>query len=119
MRGILEYTMKQDSVFIRTFGRSPMTRLLDFLMENNVFDYPKSGIAESTGISRVTLDKLLPELLRSKIIKITRQIGRATMYQFDRGSPTGKALLNLDFTITARANDSYLSKAKVKQPIPA
>lgn len=105
--------MIQDSVFIKTFGRAPISRLLDFLIENNTFDYPKSEIARFTGISRVTLDKILPQFLKNGIIKETRHIGRATMYQFDRSSTIGKALLKLDFAITKQSNYTSIIKKTV------
>ena len=109
--------MIQDSIFIKTFGRNPTARLLDFLIENNVFDYPKYKIAEFTGISRVTLDKLLPQFLQNNIIKETRQIGRAKMYQFNRDSPIGKALLNLDFAITKQASDRHAVGKKMQAAV--
>ena len=45
-----------DSLFIRELGiKSPMLKVLDFLMDNESFDYSKTDIAQGSGLSRTTL----------------------------------------------------------------
>lgn len=39
----------EESLFIRELGiKSPMLKVLDFLMDNESFDYSKTDIAEGT-----------------------------------------------------------------------
>ncbi len=53
----------EDSLLIRELGiKSPMLKVLDFLMDNESFDYSKTDIAEGTGLSRATLFKAWPKL---------------------------------------------------------
>jgi len=48
-----------ESLFIRELGiKSPMLKVLDFLMDNESFDYSKTDIAEGCGLSRTTLFKV-------------------------------------------------------------
>jgi hypothetical protein len=46
----------EDTLFLRTLGtKSPVFRILDFLMDNKAYDYSKTDIAKGAGISRTTL----------------------------------------------------------------
>ena len=62
-----------DSLFIRELGiRSPMLKVLDFLMDNESFDYSKTDIAKGSGLSRTTLFKVWPWLEALELITATR-----------------------------------------------
>lgn len=104
------------SLFIKAFGNYPMMRVLDFLLENRIFDYSKSEIAENSGISRTTLDGLWEKLLKEGIIKKTREIGRAVMYRFNPESEISKKLIDLDFAISKQFASSTSSR-KVAVPV--
>ncbi len=110
-----------ESMFIKTLGDYPLIRVLDFLLENRVFDYSKSEIARQSGITRNTLDTLWKHLLGQGILKKTRVIGRATMYRLDSESPIVKRLVDFDFAISkAYAEKEVLGQAhKHPEPIAA
>lgn len=92
-----------ESLFVTTLGDYPLIRVLDFLLENRTFDYSKSDIAEQANVSRTTLDTFWDNLLKKGIIKKTRIIGRAVMYQFNARSEISKKLIDLDFTLSKQA----------------
>jgi hypothetical protein len=55
--------LMDESLFIRELGiKSPMLKVLDFLMDNETFDYSKTDIAEGAEMSRATLFKVWPRL---------------------------------------------------------
>jgi CRP-like cAMP-binding protein len=66
----------EESLFIMELGiRSPMLKVLDFLIDNESFDYSKTDIADGTGLSRATLFKAWPKLAALDLITSTRSVG--------------------------------------------
>ena len=88
------------SLLIETFGNYPMIRVIDFLLENRIFDYSKAEIARQAGISRTTLDVFWKNLVNESIVKKSRTIGRATLYRFNPGSEISRKIIELDFVIS-------------------
>jgi predicted transcriptional regulator len=90
-----------ESLFIRVFGiKSPMLKVLDFLMDNESFDYSKTDIAEGIGLSRATLFKAWPKLEALDLITATRTVGQAKMYKLNKQNPITKKLMELDDAIS-------------------
>lgn len=91
----------EDSLFIRELGiKSPMLKVLDFLMDNESFDYSKTDIAEGAGLSRATLFKVWPRLEALALITATRTVGQAKMYRLNKQNPIVKKLMELDDVIS-------------------
>jgi len=90
-----------ESLFIRELGiKSPMLKVLDFLMDNVAFDYSKTDIAEGTELSRATLFKVWPKLEALDLITATRMVGQAKMYRLNKQNPITKKLMELDDVIS-------------------
>lgn len=89
-----------ESVFLQIFGESPLIRIMDFFLENQVYDYTKAKIAQETGVSRVTLNEILPRLLEKEIIKQTRKLGNYTMYATNLDNVLVQNLIALDRNIS-------------------
>jgi len=85
----------------RLFG-SAVARILDFLVTFREFDYSMSDIAENSGVSFRTVLRKFPYLEDLGIIKHTRNVGRAKMYQFDMENPIAKSLAELTKKIAAK-----------------
>lgn len=97
-----------ESLFIREFEiKSPMLKVLDFLMDNEAFDYSKTDIAEGTDLSRSTLFKVWPKLEASGFITATRTVGQAKMYRLNKQNPIVKKLMELDDTISEYFAEKY------------
>ena len=104
----------KNSIFVETFGETPVVKVLDFFLTFDSFDYSKSQISEETGVSRITLDKLWEELIGKKIIKKTREIGRAEMYKLNKENAKVKVLLELSLKLaSAFAEDVIETKRKI------
>jgi len=86
----------EKSQFLRVFGEYPQIKVLDFLIENDIFDYSKTQIAELSGISFNTLENLWDRLQGEGIIKKTRKVGNSQMYQLNKEDPIVKMLLEID-----------------------
>jgi hypothetical protein len=90
-----------ESLFIIELGiKSPLLKVLDFLMDNEAFDYSKTDIAEGTDLSRATLFKVWPKLEALDLITATRTVGRAKMYKLNKQNPIVKKLMELDDAIS-------------------
>src|SRR5512136_817603 len=90
-----------ESLFIRELGiKSPMLKVLDFLMDNESFDYSKTDIADGTGLTRATIFKAWPKLEALILITATRSVGQAKMYKLNKQNPIVKKLMELDDVIS-------------------
>ena len=87
------------SMLLQYLGKNPELRVIDFLLENTLFDFSKKEILEEIGMSKSTLYRILPKLLRMEIIRITRRIGKAPLYQINVESPVVKDLWNIEKTL--------------------
>ncbi|MBU3958044.1 MAG: hypothetical protein KKB25_03135 [Nanoarchaeota archaeon] len=65
----------EKSLFVEFFGEYPIIKVLDFLIENEIFDYSKKEIAENSGVSWNTLETFWDKLEEKEIIARTRKIG--------------------------------------------
>jgi len=96
----MKISMKEQTVFSTVFGDSPYIKVLDFFLDNDVYDYSKSDIAREAGISRITLESILSDLLSLGVVKQTRINGKAKMYQLSKDSELVKKLLAFDLEIS-------------------
>ena len=90
----------EETLFLKAFGiKSPALRILDFLMDNKVYDYSKSDIAKGAGISRTTLSSAWANLERNGLVNETREVGRAKMYKLNLKNLVVKKFIELDNAI--------------------
>jgi len=91
---------QEETLFIKMLGiKSPVLAIMDFLMDNEAFDYSKSDIAEGAGMSRTTLSTVWPKLEENNLVILTRVVGRAKMYKLNTKNPVVKKLMELDNAI--------------------
>lgn len=102
--------MAEKTVFLEVFGDSPILRVLDFLILNEEFDYSMTDIAELSGIGYSTLKLFWPKLESEGIVKNTRIVGNAKMYQLNVQNPVVKKLKELYWAVTKRAVREELQK---------
>ncbi len=79
--------MKSKSVFLQTFGDTPINRVLDFLVVYEDFDYPMIEIAKKAGVGYATLKLFWEDLTKRKIVVQTRAIGKAKLYKLNTNNP--------------------------------
>lgn len=96
------------------FGERPIPKIIDFLLVHRSWDYPISTLAEATGVSYRTLQKIIPLLVEKGVLKETREVGKAKLYALDFDSPSVKKLDEF-----ALASDIEFAKKGRKQVVLA
>ncbi|HDM23877.1 hypothetical protein DRO02_03265 [archaeon] len=87
------YAKKEyESILIKTLGDSPKLRIIDFFLDNPLFDFTKKEVIEALGMSKQTFYKYFPDLEKYGIVKISRKIGRAKLYKINLEHPLVKML---------------------------
>ena len=84
-----------ETLFRKTLGDSPKTRVLEFLIEGRELDYSISDIAEGAEISRTTLFRIWNDLIKTEVIRPTRQIGNAKLYKLNQTNPFVKKMIEV------------------------
>lgn len=102
------------SVFIQLFGDYPLIRVLDFFLEEYLFDYSKTQVAELSGISFNTLDLFWNRLIELGIIKKTRKVGNSEMYQLNRENMIVQKLMEIDKNLMIESVQEVKVPVRVK-----
>ncbi|MDP2666091.1 MAG: hypothetical protein Q8P05_01150 [Candidatus Diapherotrites archaeon] len=105
------------SLFVEFFGDYPFIRVLDFLLENDAFDYSKKDICRYSNVSWNTLDTFWNQLEREQIVAPTRKVGKAMLYKLNSRNPIVEQLRALDQRLM-RASLQKVDPKKIK-PIAA
>ena len=90
----------EKTSFRLVFGDSPVAKVLDFLLDNQEFDYSLTDIAKGAEIAWSTLHAFWPDLVRLSVVNKTRKIGRAELYKFNTESPLVKKLIEIDLLVS-------------------
>ena len=82
------YAKKEyESILIKTLGYSPKLKIIDFFLDNLLFDFTKKEVIEALGMSKQTFYKYFPDLEKYGIVKVSRKIGRAKLYKINLEHP--------------------------------
>lgn len=105
----------------RLFGSS-MARLMDFFTLYDQWDYSKTDIAENAEVSIRTVIRAIPYLEQHGMIKRTRTVGNAEMYQTNKESPiiqylhkAAMSIANIDVNAELE-RQGYTKDGEPKQP---
>jgi len=102
------------TAFVSYFGDSPTIKILDFFIENDLFDHSKTDIHRHTGVARTTLQPVIADLLDKEILIKTREVGRSAMLKLNRGNPIVEEVVKLAINIATNAAQRELAIAKVR-----
>jgi DNA-binding transcriptional ArsR family regulator len=94
------YSEAHESILLKLMGRTPELRLIDFFMDNPLNDYSRTEIREALSMTKRTLSEKLPTLEALGLVRVTRKIGKAKLYQIDRENPTVKILAEIERTLS-------------------
>lgn len=87
--------MAEKDAFIEFVGDTPVTRLFSFLITGRDFDYTLTDLATKAGISWTTLNRILPKLVKNKMVIETRKIGRIRLYKINDKNEIVKKFIEL------------------------
>ena len=88
----VRYKDTGDSLLLKVFGYSPKLRIIDIFLTNPYFDFDKEDLARELGMSKQTVYKNFKDLEELGVVRVSRKIGRATLYRIDRNYPLIKTL---------------------------
>jgi hypothetical protein len=106
-----------ETLLLRYLGESPVLRIVDFFLDNPLSDYSKNEIVKNLAMSRTTFFKYWKEVEKSGALTVSRKIGRATLYELDRGSEVAKQLIKLDMALARRSMQQAVEE--YQRPIAA
>lgn len=96
---------ESKSVFIEYFGDSPYIRVLDFLIQGQMFDYSMTEIARGAGVGWGAFTKIWTSLVEKKIIIQTRTIGNAKLFKLNLENPIVQKMVKFDWELTKLATE--------------
>lgn len=105
------------SVFLKTMGDYPLLRILDFLMWSRDFDYSITEIAANSKVNFITFKKLWPKLEKEKVVKMTRKLGRSTLYRINTENPVVQKLIDFNNALCWKAFDKQTGKEVKKEVV--
>ena len=76
----------------KAFGYSPKLRIIDFFLDNPLFDFTKKEVIEALGMSKQTFYKYFSDIERYGLVTVSRRIGKARLYKINLANPTVKTL---------------------------
>ncbi len=91
--------MNKETIFMEVFGKNPLTKVLDFLITYQLFDYPLTEIAKKSGVSYSTLQTFWDKLERNNIVIKTRRVGKSDLYKLNTKNPAVQQLIRLDWNL--------------------
>ena len=99
--------MENETIFIEVFGGNPITRVLDFLITFQLFDYPLTEIAKNSGVSYSTLQTFWDKLVRNKIVIKTRRVGKSDLFKLNTKNPAVRQLIKLDWNLIKGSEEEH------------
>ena len=89
------FMIVMETLFRQALGDNPKIRVLEFFIEGRELDYSISDIAEGAEIGRTTLFRIFDDLVKSRIIIPTRQIGNAKLFKLNQNNLFVKKMIEL------------------------
>lgn len=108
--------MEDKSLFIEFMGDSPMVRVLDYLITHREVDFSITDMAENAGIGRATLYRLWDNLINNKIIKHTREIGKAKLFMLNTENKKIQKLIEIYDMLTIEELKRHTKRQEIKIP---
>lgn len=105
--------MKEKTSFRLVFGESPVAKVIDFLIDNQEFDYSLTDIAKGAEVGWSTIHQFWADLVKLEIVKRTRKIGRAELYKLNLENLLVKKLVELDLLISKQFLQEELERQEL------
>ena len=89
----------EKSILLNYLGDSVLLRILDFLLENQIFDYSKSQIIGGSCVAKASFYKYWGKLEEIGAVRVTRRFGKTKLYTLNTKSPFVQRLIDLDLDL--------------------
>jgi len=112
------YTKKEyQSILLKTLGDSPKLRIIDFFLDNPLFDFTKKEVIEASGMSKQTFYKHFADIEEYGIVNPSRRIGKATLYKINPKQPLVNMLREYETQLSLQIAEK--EKAEMQKPLVA
>ncbi|MBI4116337.1 hypothetical protein HY449_01195 [Candidatus Pacearchaeota archaeon] len=102
---------ENKTLFLEHFGDTPQLRVLDFLIENYIFDFPMTEIAKESNVSYNSIKLFFERFVKSGILIKTRKVGKSDYYKLNVENPFVRTLIRADWSLI---KEDILSEKKPK-----
>ena len=104
---------ENKSIFLEIFGDTPKLRVMDFLIDNHMFDYPVTEIAKGANVSYNSLVIFFSDWVKKQIVVQTRKVGKSDYYKLNLENDFVKNLIKLDWILTSKSSSVDDSKKQL------
>ncbi len=109
--------MEELPIFVRTFGSSPVIKVLNFLLQGRGLDYSMSDVARNSNISWTTLNRIWTGMEKAGLILNTRKIGKAKLYKLNEESEVVGKIVELHKQLLVKETEDFFAKKKIVKAI--
>jgi hypothetical protein len=102
----------EKSIFLEREGYAPKSKVLDFLIVSQDFDYSLKDIAKFSRISYPCMKQLKNDLVKNKWIVQTRAVGKAKMFKLNLKSEKVKTFIDFYWSVVEEEVDKQLGIKK-------
>ncbi len=106
--------MELKNSYLEVMGDYPLTRLFDFLLTFDEFDYSLTEIAENAGVGYSTLQLLWPKVEQNQLVACTRKVGKSNMFMLNKKNPVVQELSKLQWEIAKSEIGKELLKKEIE-----
>jgi len=107
-------TEENNTLFTELLGSSPELKVFDFLLIHKNYDYSLTEIARNSNIGYTSIHSFWKQWVNKGIVKKTRRIGRAQMYELNKENAFVKQLAGLHDLVLKDFVDEEIAKGKTK-----
>jgi len=90
-----EVKITSKTSFLKIMGANPINRVIDFLIENERDSWSMVEISKNANVGYSTLKLILPKMLKTELIIITKEIGKIKLYTINKENIIVKKLFAL------------------------
>jgi DNA-binding transcriptional ArsR family regulator len=105
------YTKREcQSILLKTLGDSPKLRIIDFFLDNPLFDFTKKEVIEALGMSKQTFYKYFSDIEQYGIVTSSRRIGKAKLYKINPKHPLVTMLREYETKLSLQIAEKEVEK---------
>ena len=105
----------EETLLIRCLGNSPTLRIIDYFLDNRLFDYTKNEIIENLSMGRGTFFRYWKELEKLGVVKVTRKIAKSKLYKLNDENEIMQKLVMLDSALCKQAMEKTVKEELTTQ----
>ena len=92
------------------FGNCPQVKIVETFAENHEETISAPDISRMTGVTKATVYAHINKLLKEKIIKKSKKVGKTQLYQLNNDNPKAKIILVLERFIVSERLGKLIEK---------